>query len=338
MAYVKSIYDFGGNKYDIKDAAAMKDVDLVGSNLSFYDGDNNLIKTVTLSGGAQKWNATFTQQYVDTIKRSMALTPSDFTISDVKTGDIIVARDTNQYADLPTGWLVNWNKGDSNQVGILVVDNVPEINLYYPLGSEYTYMFIVNYVDTVNNLVYVHMIPCAYKNELELCMPTTKAMFNSQALALAPLAKYAPYYLVESDQEVLGLCIEDSGTSFSGFMIVPEHVTTMLFTDGKYVQHLDYGEYYQYNFIRRKVYIPTRRTVGTDRPYLGMPEYIYVWNGGSLGRTVESLYPAGIIDGPKVPNPTDPSLQWDTKYEVLNTLIPNYLVSHKGVILTGQWY
>lgn len=328
MAYVKSIYDFGGNKYDIKDAAAMKDVDLVGSNLSFYDGDQNLIKTVTLSGGAQKWTAGFTQQYVDTVKRSMALTPTDFTISDVKTGDIIIASDTNQYTDLPTGWLVNWNKGDTSQVGILVVDNVPENNLYYPLGSEYTYMFIVNYVDTVNNKVYVHMIPCAHKNELELCMPTTLAMYNSAPLSLAPMAKYAPYYLVESGKEVLGICIEDSGTSFTGFAYAPDAVT-MLFTDGKYVQHLDFGEYAMYNLTKRKVYIPSNKTAGTDTQYLGMPEYVSWFIGSAVGRGVAPLYPAGIISGPQIDSKP-------TNYEVLESL--QSLGTARGVLLTGQWY
>lgn len=335
MAYVKTLYDFGGNKYDIKDAAAMKDVDLVGSDLSFYDGDNNLIKKVTLSGGAQKWNATFTQQYVDTIKRSMALTPRGFTIDDVKVGDIIIASDTNQYTDLPTGWFINWNQGGQSQVGILVVDNVPELNLYYPLGSEYEYMFIVNYVDKLNNRVLLHMIPCAYKNELELCMPTTKAMFDSAPLALAPLAKYAPYYLVESGKDVMGICVEDSGTSFTDFAYQTNAVT-MLFTDGKYAQHLDFG-FASYNLLKRKVYIPTISDGGgTDTSFLGMPEYIYYLP--NKVRLVRPLYPAGIIEGPKVKNPSDPSQEWVTKYEVLETLVPNKLVQAQACILTGQWY
>ncbi len=336
MAYVKSLKDFGGNTYDIKDGAAMKDVDLVGSNLSFYDGDNNLIKTVTLSGGAQKWNATFTQQYADTVKRSMALTPSDFTIDDVKVGDIIVARDTNQYADLPTGWLVNWNAGDSSQVGILVLDNADaQRNLYYPLGVNYEYMFIVNYVDTVNNFVYVHMIPCAHENVLKRCLPTTTAMYNSAPLALAPLAKYAPYYLIESGQEVLGICDTDSGTSFSSFVYAPTAVT-MCFTDGKYVQHLDFGEYVYFNLAKRKVYIPSDDNASDDVKFLGMPEYISVMPSST--RVIKPLYPAGIINGPTVPNPSDPSIQWNTNYEVLITRVTQHLATAQGVLLTGQWY
>ena len=341
MAYVKSLKDFGGNTYDIKDAAAMKDVDLVGSNLSFYDGDQNLIKTITLSGGAQKWTAGFTQQYVDTLKRSMALTPSDFTIDDVKVGDIIVASDTNQYTDLPTGWLINWNSGDSSQVGILVLDNADaQYNLYYPLGVDHEYMFIVNYVDKTNNRVYVHMIPCANKNVLERCLPTTQAMFNSAPLALAPLAKYAPYYLIESGKEVMNTCIEDSGTSFSGFGYAPVAVT-MCFTDGKYVQHLDYGEYAYFNIAKRKVYIPSNDTAANDEAFLGMPEYLsicYLDSGIYNRRHIYPLYPAGIIDGPEVSPPDDPSLHWATKYEVLTTLVPNYLTTARGVLLTGQWY
>lgn len=331
MAYVKSIYDFGGNKYDIKDAAAMKDVDLVGSNLSFYDGDQNLIKTVTLSGGAQKWTAGFTQQYVDTVKRSMALTPTDFTISDVKVGDIIVASDTNQYTDLPTGWLVNWNAGDSSQVGILVLDNADaQRNLYYPLGSNYEYMFIVNYVDTVNNKVYVHMIPCAHKNKLEECMPTTRTMFASPSLALAPLAKYAPYYLIESGKDVLGICIEDSGTSFSDFTY-PAAATTMCFTDGKYVQHLDFGEDSGYALLKRKVYRPSDDTSANDEIFLGMPEYISFWYGSPVGRRTASLYPSGCIDGPQINNKA-------TRYEVLESLVPNNLIINDAAIAIGQWY
>lgn len=331
MAYVKSIYDFGGNKYDIKDAAAMKDVDLVGSNLSFYDGDQNLIKTVTLSGGAQKWTAGFTQQYVDTVKRSMALTPTDFTISDVKVGDIIVASDTNQYADLPTGWLVNWNAGDSSQVGILVLDNADaQRNLYYPLGNNYEYMFIVQYVDTVNNKVYVHMIPCAHTNILENCLPTTQAMFASPALALAPLAKYAPYYLIESGKDVLGICVEDTGTSFSDFGY-PTTAVTMLFTDGKYVQHLDFGEYAVYALMKRKVYRPSDDTAATDDAFLGMPEYISVWYGSPVGRRTVSLYPSGCIDGPQIDSKA-------TRYEVLETLVPNNLITARAAIAIGQWY
>lgn len=321
MAYVKSIYDFGGNKYDIKDAAAMKDVDLVGSDLSFYDGDQNLIKTVTLSGGAQKWTATFTQQYNGTKRRSMALVPSDFTIDDVKVGDIIVAQSTNQYTDVPTGWMINYNAGDSSQVGILTVNNITDLNLNYPLG--YKYIFIVDYIDKTNNRVYIYMIPPHYRDHFEDVLSTAT---QDGAASIASLAKFRPYYLVDDDYlSVVNWPNVDTG-DFTSFKYSPKSMT-MLFDDGRYAQ-----------WISINATIGAANTIFVYNPYLGnssthgeaflgKPEYMC--SSGTL------MHPVQTIDRVKGPS----IYSTDTYYDRLTPFAPGSYASIIAYqILLGHWY
>lgn len=324
MAYVKTLYDFGGNKYDIKDAAAMKDVDLVGSDLSFYDGDNNLIKKVTLSGGAKKWTATFTQQYIDSNKRSMALTPSGFTIDDVKEGDIIVASDDNQYTDLPTGWLINWNQGSQAQVGILVVDNVATTNLYYPLGSEYQYMFIVNYIDKANNKVYLRMIPPHFKDRIDSVIPNT---FASKTAAFAALAVYRPYYLIEDNSKSLINWPDSNGDSFDSFVNTVDSYT-MLFDNNKYAQWLtitDGPDQYNMTFA----YTPyIGRASAHDEAFLCKPDYIY--KSGA-----ESIYPIQTLQLAKGPDVSGNI----ARYDILQPYnAASFAMSLRTVLLFGKWY
>lgn len=322
MAYVKSIYDFGGNKYDIKDGAAIKDVQLAGSDLSFYDGDNTLIKTISLPAGAQKWTAQFTQQYVDSIKRSMALTPVDFTIDDVKVGDIVVASGSTQYTDVPTGWLINWNSGDSSNVGILVIDNITDLNLYYPLG--YTYMFIVNYVDKTNNFVYLHMIPPHYRDHYIDVLPNNS---TNKATSLAAMARLRPYYLVDNDSlSVINWPNTTSG-NFTSFKYNTDSAT-MLFDDGRYVQWLTItDETSENNF--EYVYTPKLgNSVMSGIPLLGKPEVIF------KKKSFKSLYPVQTVA--RVEGPIDGVAQvW---YDRLITFNHQTFAIVKTVLLFGQWH
>lgn len=324
MAFVKTLYDFGGNKYDIKDGLAMKDVDLVGSDLSFYDGDNNLLKTITLPGGAQKWTAGFTQQYIDSNKRSMALTPTDFTIDDVKVGDIIVASNDNTYTDLPTGWLINWNQGGQSQVGILVVDSSADKNLYYPLGSEYQYMFIVNYINKTNNLVYLHMIPPHFRDRIDSVIPET---FASKAAAFAALALYRPYYLIEDSSKSLINWPDTASGEFSTFVNEVESYN-MLFDNGKYVQwlHITSGpDSYNLNFA----YTPyIGLATAHDESFLCKPDYIY--RSGA-----QSIYPIQTIEVAKGPDVSGNIARYE-RLQIYNAA--SFALNIKTVLLFGEWY
>lgn len=318
MAYVKSLYDFGGTKYDIKDGAAIKDVQLAGSDLSFYDGDNTLIKTISLPAGAQKWTATFTQQYVDSIKRSMALTPVDFTIDDVKVGDIVVASDSAQYTDVPTGWLINWNQGDSSNVGILVIDNITDLNLYYPIYG-YTYMFIVNYVDKTNNKVYLYMIPPHYRDHYVDVLPSNS---NDKAVSLAALARLRPYYLVDNDS--LSVINWPSTTSGNFNFKYNTDSATMLFDDGRYAQWLTItDETSETN--ADYVYTPKLGdSTMSGIPLLSKPEFIF------KRKSFKSLYPVQTTARRSGPSGIDYEML--TTYDYLNFAIV------KTVLLFGHWY